>query len=114
MKKPKTLILWGSDDLISQSVEHLLGGQENWTVLKISKERSIQNLVQEVERVKPKVVVITQMECDLDTLLPLRLIADHPELKVITVNLENNLLEVYNRQKVRVKEACDLISAVEN
>ncbi len=64
-------------------------------------------------QVKPDVVIICQEDCAGDMPLSMQLLQGRPGLKVITVSLENNSVEVYNKQKVWVNEVADLLSVVE-
>jgi hypothetical protein len=34
-------------------------------------------------------------------------------MKIIIVNFENNLVEVYNKQKIRIMKATDLLSIID-
>lgn len=112
MNKPKTFILWGCDDLIQGAVENLLRAHEEWSIIRVPKEEDYEALSQEVEQRHPSAVIITQIEPDTDSVLPLKLVQDHPGLKVLSICLENNQLEVYNRQHVRVEVVEDLISVI--
>lgn len=111
--KPKTIVLWGLEDLLSSSVEFYLTVQKDWKVINVSDEENLDAMMQAVERVKPDVVILRQgKQCGNLNLLPL-LLKDRPSLKVITVTLDNNLMEVYSKQNILVRSAADLISAVE-
>jgi hypothetical protein len=45
--------------------------------------------------------------------IPMQLIKDIPSLRVITVNLENNSMEVFSKQKILVKDVTDLMTIFE-
>ncbi len=114
MKEQKTFILWGCEDLIQEAVANLLSANQDWTIVRVANKDDYENLSQEVEQRKPSAVIITQIEPDEDSVLPLKLVQDHPGVKVLTICLENNQLEVYNRQHVRVKAVEDLISVIDS
>jgi N-dimethylarginine dimethylaminohydrolase len=114
MVKPKTIVLWGREDLLSSSVELFLTAQKGWKVISISNEESFDALLLAVEKVHPNVVIIHQGDRSTNSSLPMQLIQDYPGLRVITVSLQNNLMEVYSKQNILVKAASDLISAVES
>lgn len=114
MEKPKTVILWGREDLLSQSMEFFLANKKEWEVIRISDNQNMRVLIDEVEKVKPDVVIIHQGDCAAYTHLPGLLLNGRPRLKVITVSLENNSMEVYNKKKVWVKSASDLLSVVDD
>jgi hypothetical protein len=111
--KPKTIVLWGLDDLLSSSVEFFLTIQKGWKVINISDEEHLDAMIQTVDRVNPDVVIIHQGKQNSNLNLPPILLQNHPGLKVITVSLDNNLMEVYSKQNILVRSAADLVSAVE-
>ncbi len=113
MNKTKTVILWGREDLLGRGVEFFLNSRSEWEVIRISDKQGADFLTQEVERLKPDVVIIYQGNCNGDMPVPMHLLEGRPQLKVITVSLENNSVEIYNKQKVWLKEVGDLLSVVE-
>ncbi len=114
MEKSKTVILWGREDLFGRSVEFFLKSRSEWEVIRISDQQDFDVLAQEVERVKPDVVIIYQGNYAGELPEVTQLLQGHPGLKLITVSLENNAMEIYNMQKVWVKDIADLYSVVES
>ena len=112
--KPKTIVLWGREDLLSSSVELYLTAQKGWRVIGISIEENYETLIQTVAKVHPDVVIIHQGDHSANSSLPMQLIQDYPGLRVITMSLQDNLMEVYSKQNILVKAASDLISVVES
>lgn len=113
---PSTLrkaMIWGREDLLGGAIESLLRSTSHWQVIRIPGNPDTEWLRQEVEKVLPSVLVIIQGEYDDEFPLPLQLIQTFSELKIITVNPLNNRIEVYNRQKIWIKEASDLLSIIE-
>ena len=108
--EPKTAVLLGQESLLVCAVEFIL---KDWRVVRISSEESYQELLKNIEAVNPSVVIIQQDEQAFDVQLLMQLLQDCPGLKVITVNPENNSIQVYNKQRVWIKEAADLLSIVE-
>jgi hypothetical protein len=113
MTKSKTIVLWGREDLLSSSVELFLTAQKGWHVISISDEENFDALLLAVDKVHPDVVILQQGDRAGNSNLPIKLLQDHPKLKVITVSLNDNLMEVYSKQNILVKSASDLISVVE-
>ena len=114
MTKPKKIVVWGSEDILSSSIEFFLAAKEDWNVVSISNHEDLDALISAVETTQPDIVIINQA-CNADlTNLPLQLLQDHPAIKVITIGLENNVMDVYSKQKVLVKQAADLITVIEN
>ena len=109
---PRTAILWGPKDLLGEAIESLLTTADNWLVIRMYDSQDVHLLPQEVERVKPEIVIIHQGHCTEKFPPPAKLIESFPELKIITINPENNLMEVYNKQIVCIKGVVDLLSII--
>jgi len=109
----KTILIMGQEDILSYSVDHYLTHQKGWNVVSISNEEIFDELMLAVNKVNPDVVIIHQDDQTRHLNLPAILLQDHPMLKVITLNLNNNLMEVYSKQNILVKSTSDLISVVE-
>jgi len=109
----KTIVLLGQEDLLSTSVELLLGGQKGWNVVNIPNDDNLDTLSKAVDKFNPDVVIIHQGLCTDDLHLPTALLQNRPEVKVITLSLKDNLIEIYNKKNVVVKSASDLISIID-
>jgi len=112
--RPKAIVLWGKEDLLVSSFGYYLASQKNWQVVGISKKESIEILDQAVKETDPDFVIIRLGEYNVTTLLPMQLLQRHPSLKVITVRLENNSMEVYSKYTRETKKATDLISVLDH
>ena len=110
--KQKTIVLWGRGDLLSSSVELFLATQKGWHIFNLPNDENLETLNKTVDELNPDVVIIHQWDRVGNLSLPTDLLQGRPGLKVITVNLENNVLEVYSKQNITVKSASDLISVV--
>ena len=111
--KPKTVVIWGSEDILSSSVEHLITSKEDWKVVSVSNNECMEALFEAVESIRPEIVIIMQETHGGPTNVALRLLRDHPAIRVILLSLENNLMDVYSKQKIFTQEASDLITAIE-
>jgi len=110
----KTIVLWDRGDLLSSSVELFLTTQKGWHVFNLPNDENLETLIQTVDEMNPDVVILHRWDRSNNSNLPTILLHDHPGLKVITVNPEDSLLEVYTKQNIMVKSASDLISVVED
>ena len=110
----KVIILWGEDVLLLRAVELLLNTKEGWKQIRFSEDWEDDTMIQEVKRVHPDVIVVHEGIFVEKTHLLTKFVQDFTKLKVITISLENNLLEVYNKQTILIKEAADLISIIED
>ena len=110
----RSAILWGRDDLLGTAIESLLHSACGWQVIKLLGNQDAGLLAREVEKVQPKIVFINRGDSTEDYPPPLHLILDFPELKIIVINPENNLVEVYKRQDIHLKDVSELLSIIEN
>jgi hypothetical protein len=114
MKKSKKAILWGRDDLLTKAVEIFLTAEETWEVIRIPREHGAGHLVDRAKRIGPDVVIVYAEDCLEDANLPLRLIQNQPNLRVVTVSLEDNQMQVYSKHSILVREVSDLLSVIED
>jgi hypothetical protein len=114
MAAQRTAILWGSEDLLGEALEAFLGPATNWRLIRILGSTDLDMLAREVEQSDPEIVIVNQGKSMEAFPIPIQLIRDYPELKIITVNSGNNLMEVYTKQEIWVKQASDLLSLIDH
>lgn len=114
MTKIKTVLIWGKEDLLSSSIEHFLAAHKNWNVISVLNTGDLEALIQAVASKHPDIVIIHQGDRYDPASLPLKILQDHPALKVITVSLEDNAMEVYNKKKILIRAPSDLTTAIED
>jgi len=107
-------ILWGQVDVLAQAVSQFLAASMNWDVIRVPTEEGIENLIREIRRMRPNVVILCQERAVDDVSLPIRLIQEQLCPRVVTVELESNLIQVYSKQNLIVQGASDLLSIVES
>ena len=106
-------ILWGQVDVLAQAVGQFLEASMSWDVIRVPTEAGVENLVGELRRVRPNVVILCQERVDDDASLPIRLIQEQLCPRVVTVELKSNLIQVYSKQNVVIQGTSDLLSIVE-
>lgn len=114
MTKPKTIVLWRGKDILSCSIKAILPIQKDWEFITISKLKDLENLFKTGETPQNDVVIILPRYSASLSKLPLQFLQDYPSIKVITLNLENNDVEVYRKQKINIHKASDLINVIES
>lgn len=113
--RTRKAVLWGREDLLSRAISLFLETRMTWDVIKVSSDGNVDGLIQKIGRVKPDVVILCQETVDGDSALPLRVLVDEQHcLKVVTLSLENNLMQVYSKQKIMIQGVADLFSVVES
>jgi hypothetical protein len=123
MTKHRIAILWGQDNVLAQAMQTFLTEEETWEVIRIPSTQCTCSLVEQVQKVRPDLVIFCQGSYgdDSDPLVKLlqeqpdlRVIADQPESKIITVSLENNVMQVYSKHSITVRKVSDLLSVIED
>ncbi len=112
---PNVVVISRRESLLGRAVEYLTADEREWTILRVSENQDLGDLVQKVAEANPDIVIVSQDELDCDQRLLAQLNQDCPKVKkVILVSLSENLMEVYSKQKIQVKSVHDLFSEVEN
>ena len=111
--KTKIILLLGQDDLFSSFVNLLLSEQIGWEVIHVSIEKDLEDIYQIAGNIEPDVVVVQGENCSSDLKALALLFHGNPALKVISIDMKSNLLEIYSKQNVQVQSAVDLITAIE-
>jgi polynucleotide 5'-kinase involved in rRNA processing len=112
--KSKTVIVWGRNDLLGWAVDFFLSARKDWRVINLSNKRGLDGLFHEVEKARPDTVIVYQRDCARSAYLPAQLLQNYPDVTVITVNPDNNSMEVYNKKHIRIEEISDFISGVDS
>jgi DNA-binding NarL/FixJ family response regulator len=115
MPKQRIVILWGQNDLLTKAMEMVLtaGEADAWEVIKLPGEQCITALVEQVRKAKPDLVILYQaMPDDADPLT--KLMREQPDLRMISVSLENNVMQVYSKRSITLRQVSDLLSVIED
>lgn len=106
-------ILWGQESLLADSVEHFLVTGAAWDVVKISSESGIDHLIQQVQSINPATIILCQETDTSDKDVLVRLDQAQFCLKIVTVSLASNLVQVYSKHNVIMRDVSDLLAVVE-
>jgi len=106
-------IIWNQNDLLTRAVNSLLDASKAWDVVEVSSDGSVKNLIRETQKIEPDVVILCQEKSDNDPAIPLKLIREHLNLRVISIGVANGPLQVISRYNVALRNASDFLSVVE-
>lgn len=109
----RTAILWGHEDLFREAVENLINRMKNWKVTRMSDEHGETDLIREISRIKPDVVILSRSGASCKSNLPYRLIENHPNMGIIIVSSESNLVEIFCRREAAITGPADLLSIID-
>ncbi len=113
MTKSKTIVVCGKEGIFSSSIELLLAAKEDWEVVSVRNVEDWEGLNLPIKAGQPDVVIIHQEPLYKSSSIVLQLLQKHPFIKVIVVNLENNMMDVYSKQNLLSQGISGLITAIE-
>lgn len=109
----KTVILWGRENILGSVVENLLDSLKLWKVIRFSDDHNESAIIGKIRELNPGVVIIYKKERLVEIQLLIQLLDECPGLKIITVNPESNSVQIYNKQRVWIKNSEDFLSMLE-
>jgi len=109
----KTVALWGDDGVLVTAVEHLLATRPAWKVIRILDTQDELDIPRQFEDGGPDVLIIQDGILTRNKQLLIKFIRDYSELRIITISADDNLMEVYDKQTIRIKEARDLLQIIQ-
>lgn len=110
MARRRVLILEG-DHLPSAGVRSLLSNQNDLHVL-AKVFTSFEEMLQIIDDFQPNVIVMDDGMLEKSALGLATSLKDYPSLRTIIVHWEDNEIEVYDRQKVVIRELQDFLSVI--
>ena len=109
----RTVVLWGREELLVDALERLLFHGSNWQIVRFSSDWDGETLMHELKQITPDVLIVSESVLAADGERLIRVVEECPCLKIITINLDNNLIGIYHKQTLSIKEASDLLEIVE-
>ena len=67
----------------------------------------------EIERLQPAILVLEEMQAVAQVLPLLELFRLHPNLKILVVNVDSNVVQVYERRELFLEAGNDLVQAIQ-
>lgn len=114
MEKTRTIVVWGSEDILSAFVELFLANSDRLQVFSVTTLAELEAVILHLETKNLDIVIVNQEQSMERGKLPLQCLHRYPSSRVIAINLENNALEVYSKQQIMLGQAADLLAVIEN
>lgn len=115
MNKPlKMIIIWGSETIFGSSLQNLLAPRSDWNVVGVRNLEEFDSLIVPLQLNGPQIVIVLQAELGEGSDMYLQLLQRRSNLRLITVSTQNNMLNIYSKRTLQIKETADLISAIES
>ena len=110
--RTRRVILWSRDDLLAWTIDQILESGSTWDVIRVSSTDVVEILLRETEMLNPEVVILCQEKGEDNSALPLNLIENHPGLRVVSIDMVSNLVQVYSKCSVVLQSVTDFLSIV--
>ncbi len=110
MKKHRVLII-EEDSIFSNGLELLLVLQENLEIIG-HVPADMPAIITKIKDTQPDVIIINDNIATANAELVMTLLKTHPNLRIITLSLEGNLVNVYDNREVLVTTIDDLFAAI--
>lgn len=107
----KRVLVCHHSSLVGLGVESLLAPNAD-LVLVNSDALSEVTLLTAIENNQPDVVILEECMPYASKTLISHILVEYPNLRVITVNIRNNRLNIYQKSDVILKQASDLVNVV--
>jgi hypothetical protein len=110
----KMVVVWGDECILCSSVQRILADKQEWIVIGVSNINDFNSLIFP-DDIDPSDIVIIQQEdtespCEPQT----QFLYQQKGIRLITISLESNVMTVYDRKSLEVKNPDDLIYAIES
>ncbi|MFT3891905.1 MAG: hypothetical protein QM730_09755 [Anaerolineales bacterium] len=110
----RTVILWGEDDVLTRAVENLLTSAGTWRIIRVGDDVDELSLAQLLEEEVPEVLIVHDDVLNGNVHLLIKFVQDFSKLKIITIGLENNKMDIYNKKTVCIKKSSDFLAVIQN
>ncbi len=112
VKKQQVLVIEGNT-LFINGVKLLLVLQEKLEIVG-TVPTDIRAIATKIDQTQARVIIINDEATNGNSGLILPLLKSYPDLRVITLNLENNRINIYNSHEVMINTSQDLVAAITN
>jgi DNA-binding NarL/FixJ family response regulator len=100
-------------NILATGIESVLKTGEGLAVDRIA--FNDKNIVRaEIDRLQPAILVLEEMQGLTQVLPLLELFRLHPNLKILVVNADSNIVQVYERRELCLEASIDLVQAVQS
>ena len=109
----KNVLIAVQANVLATGIESLLKSADGLSVNRIA--FSDKNVVYaEIDRLQPTVLVLDEAQALAPVMPLLEIFKVQPGLKILVVNAENNVVQVYERRELSLEAGTDLVLAVQS
>jgi DNA-binding NarL/FixJ family response regulator len=107
----KRVVVVLSDSLIGRGVESLLSREMDLSVTSIP---FVDNgaLISKIEELKPDVVIMDESLIFRREVEFISLLRCYPKVRILVLSIQDNRINIYDREEIPVTQSTDLISAI--
>ena len=97
--------------LLGAALQDLLTGEAELDVVGISPRDQVE-LVREIRRIRPDVVLLDENSCLTKPAKLLAFLEDYPRLRLLLVNADDHLVRIYSKQEILVEHVPQLVNII--
>ncbi len=97
--------------LLGAGIKNLLSREADLDLVGLTPSNEAE-LIKNIKLFKPEVVILDEATYLTNAIRLLALLKNYPELRLVVVNTNNNLMYVYDKQKRLVSQATDLVNVI--
>ena len=97
--------------LLGAALQDLLTGEAELDVVGISPRDQVE-LVREIRRIRPDVVLLDENSCLTKPAKLLAFLENYPRLRLLLVNADDHLVRIYSKQEILVEHVPQLVNII--
>ena len=95
----RTVLVVENDSLLGASVENILTRELGLNVVGVTPANEAA-LIQAIWHARPAIVILNEASSLTDAMNLMARLKDYPQLRVVVVNTDNNLVQIYDKRQV--------------
>jgi predicted transcriptional regulator len=111
--KSKMIVVCGEENIFGSSIQNLLASKSEWIVVRVSTIEDFRSSILPDLSASSDIVIIHPVESPDFTTFALHLLQEKANIRVITISLENNAMNIYDKHTFLIKKASDLIAVID-
>jgi len=107
----KRVLVCSSELILGASLMRLLADEMDMDVIGITNTDE-NGLMEAIRNAEPNIVIFSSPKINENLALPLKIIANNPELTLITINSDDNWVRAYSKKEILLSQASDLAEII--
>lgn len=108
---PQRVLVFGDTRLLDAGIANLLSRQADLEMVNIASDDTA-TLLGQIETHRPDAIVLDELTYRADRTKLLAFLENYPEIRVILVSADSNLISIYQGQQVTITQVTDFVNIV--